>query len=246
MTAPPYGLRFDCGRICLDLVATAGGAPDERLTGPGQLAAWLAGAGLVPRGVPLDGVDGRWVVRFRALRDLLSRVVRDELRGRAADADLARLNSAAAAGQPPAPRVVRTADGTLARTLSRPPDCAGLLAAVARDAVGLLTDAGARGQLRECAGEGCRLVYLDTSRGRRRRWCSSEVCGNRERVARHRRKEVEGNRGKEAGENRRKEVEGNRGKEVEGNRGKEVGENRGKEVGERGRRGRPRGRRGKV
>ncbi|MFJ9180207.1 MULTISPECIES: CGNR zinc finger domain-containing protein [unclassified Streptomyces] len=26
------------------------------------------------------------------------------------------------------------------------------------------------------------------SRGRRRRWCSSEVCGNRERVARHRRR----------------------------------------------------------
>ncbi|MCI4143321.1 CGNR zinc finger domain-containing protein [Streptomyces sp. MMS20-AI2-20] len=31
-------------------------------------------------------------------------------------------------------------------------------------------------------------MYVDTSRGRRRRWCSSEVCGNRERVARHRRR----------------------------------------------------------
>ncbi|GAU67951.1 hypothetical protein SSP35_06_00340 [Streptomyces sp. NBRC 110611] len=187
MTAP-CGLRFDCGRICLDLMATSGGGPDERLTGPGQLAAWLVGAGLVPRGVPLDGVDGRWVARFRALRALLSRVVHDELRGRAADADLARLNAVTAAGHPPAPRVLRAADGTLARTFSRPPDCAGLLAVVARDAVGLLTDAVARGQLRECAGEGCRLVYLDTSHGRRRRWCSSEVCGNRERVARHRRR----------------------------------------------------------
>ncbi|MYW30249.1 CGNR zinc finger domain-containing protein, partial [Streptomyces sp. SID2119] len=29
---------------------------------------------------------------------------------------------------------------------------------------------------------------LDTSRGGRRRWCSGEVCGNRERVARHRRR----------------------------------------------------------
>ncbi|MFJ6608070.1 CGNR zinc finger domain-containing protein [Streptomyces lydicus] len=181
-------LRFDCGRTCLDLVATAGGAPAERLTGPEQLAAWLVGAGLVPRGVPLDAVDVRWVVRFRALRDLLRRVVHDELRDRAADADLDRLNSAAAAGPPPAPRAVRDADGTLARTLCAPPDCAGLLAAVARDAVGLLTDPAARGQLRQCAGEHCSLVYLDTSRGRRRRWCSSEVCGNRERVARHRRR----------------------------------------------------------
>ncbi|MFD3420869.1 CGNR zinc finger domain-containing protein [Streptomyces decoyicus] len=186
--ATPCDLRFDCGRICLDLAATTGGAPAERLTGPDQLRAWLTGAGLVPRGTPLDGLDAAWVGRFRALRELVRRLVHDELRGRASDADLALLNSAAASGQPPAPRAVRTADGTLARALPGPPDCAGLLAAVARDAVGLLTDEAARAQLRQCAGESCTLVYLDTSRGRRRRWCSSEVCGNRERVARHRRR----------------------------------------------------------
>ncbi|MCZ4100324.1 CGNR zinc finger domain-containing protein, partial [Streptomyces sp. H39-C1] len=65
-----------------------------------------------------------------------------------------------------------------------------LLAAVARDAVELLTDPAARAQLRQCEGESCSLVYLDASRGRRRRWCSSEICGNRERVARHRRRAV--------------------------------------------------------
>jgi predicted RNA-binding Zn ribbon-like protein len=80
------------------------------------------------------------------------------------------------------------ADGTLTRALTAPPDAAGLLAAVARDAVDLFTDPVARSQLRRCEGENCALVYLDTSRGRRRRWCSSEVCGNRERVARHRRR----------------------------------------------------------
>ncbi|MEU9117707.1 ABATE domain-containing protein [Streptomyces sp. NPDC048483] len=185
--AAPYDLRFDCGRICLDLVATAG-EPAERLTGPEHLTAWLTGTGVVPRGVPLDGVDGQWVARFRALRELLRRVVHDELRGRAADADLELLNAAAGAAGPPALLVVRAEDGTLAPAFPGPPDCAGLLAAVARDAVGLLTDATARGQLRQCAGESCSLVYLDASRGRRRRWCSSEVCGNRERVARHRRR----------------------------------------------------------
>ncbi|MEV6567460.1 CGNR zinc finger domain-containing protein [Streptomyces kronopolitis] len=182
------GLRFDCGRVCLDLAATATGTRAERLAGPQELRAWLVGAGLVPQGTPLDGVDGRWLGRFRALGELLSRVVHDELRGRAADADLALLNSAAGAGRPPAAYAVRTADGALARRLPGPPDCAGLLAAVARDAIGLLTDAAARRQLRQCEGARCTLVYLDTSRGRRRRWCSSEVCGNRERVARHRRR----------------------------------------------------------
>jgi predicted RNA-binding Zn ribbon-like protein len=72
--------------------------------------------------------------------------------------------------------------------LDAPPTPAALLAVVARDAVELLTDPVARACLRQCAGDNCPIVYLDTSRGHRRRWCSSEVCGNRERVARHRRR----------------------------------------------------------
>ncbi|MDG4860597.1 CGNR zinc finger domain-containing protein, partial [Streptomyces sp. T-3] len=43
-------------------------------------------------------------------------------------------------------------------------------------------------RIRQCEGDNCPIIYLDTSRGRRRRWCSSEICGNRERVARHRRR----------------------------------------------------------
>ncbi len=74
------------------------------------------------------------------------------------------------------------------RGLSTEPGCGALLAAVARDTVELLTDPAALARLRRCEGDHCRRVYLDTSRGRRRRWCSSEVCGNRERVARHRRR----------------------------------------------------------
>jgi len=89
---------------------------------------------------------------------------------------------------PPAPRAVRGEDGSLVRELDGPPECAALLAAIARDAVELLTDPVARAGLRQCEGDNCPIVYVDSSRGRRRRWCSSEVCGNRERVARHRRR----------------------------------------------------------
>ncbi len=186
--AAPYGLqglRFDCGRLCLDLVATA--EPVERLDAPRRLRAWLLGAGIVPPGTPLDAVDAGWLARFQAARDLLLRVVHAEVDGRAAESDLQRVNALAATA-PPAPHAVRGADGLLVRTLAGAPDCGALLGQVARDAVELLTDPEARGQLRRCAGESCSLVYLDTSRGRRRRWCSSEVCGNRERVARHRRR----------------------------------------------------------
>ncbi|MEW2579639.1 CGNR zinc finger domain-containing protein [Streptomyces syringium] len=190
-----YGLRFDSGRLCLDLLATGGGRlggePVERLGSPERLRDWLVGAGVVPAGTPLDGVDAGWVGTFHAARELLQRVVHAEVDGRAADADLERVNALAATA-PPALVAVRDGDGTLARHVATAPGCDALVGQVARDAVELLTDPVARGQLRRCAGETCSLVYLDTSRGRRRRWCSSEVCGNRERVARHRRRATGG------------------------------------------------------
>ncbi|MEU3598377.1 CGNR zinc finger domain-containing protein [Streptomyces sp. NPDC006798] len=198
----PYFWRFDSGRICLDLVATAepapgGGPVDEPLAGDGRLRRWLVGARLVPPGTPLPADCPRWVERFAELRGYLAQVVRAEIEGwgegggrTSVDTALDRVN-ALAAGAPPAVRAVRDPSGTLVRAVTRTPDCAELLAAVARDAVELLTDPAARRLLRQCEGESCRRVYVDTSRGSRRRWCSSETCGNRERVARHRRRAAE-------------------------------------------------------
>ena len=37
-------------------------------------------------------------------------------------------------------------------------------------------------RLRECQGDGCGWLYLDRSKNRSRRWCSSADCGNRYRV----------------------------------------------------------------
>ncbi|MFE2939129.1 CGNR zinc finger domain-containing protein [Streptomyces sp. NPDC059255] len=183
------GWRFDSGRICLDLVATGepAGGRRGRLDGTAALGRWLLGAGLLPPGTPVAGIDARWVRAFAELRDGIGRLVRAEIDGRQAPAALERVN-ALAAGAPPGIRAVRNEAGALVRAPIPEPECAALLAAVARDAVELLTDQDARARLRRCEGDRCRRVYLDTSRGRRRRWCSSEVCGNRERVARHRRR----------------------------------------------------------
>ncbi|MDT0492126.1 CGNR zinc finger domain-containing protein [Streptomyces griseus] len=200
-----YVWRFDSGRICLDLVATgpggAGRGGREQLDGPGRLADWLTAARLVPPGTALTALDTTWLTRFRELRADVERLMAAQLAscgnpvesvvpqlGRKGERDaLDRVNSLAAAA-PPGPRAVRGEGGALVRTLSAEPDCAGLLAVVARDAVDLLTDPVARAALRRCAGGACDRLYLDTSRGGRRRWCSGEVCGNRERVARHRRR----------------------------------------------------------
>ena len=179
-----YELRFDAGRICLDLLATT--HPEERLDSTEVLCAWIVGSGLVPRGTSLVRADPSWPAAFRELRGWTDRLVRGTP-GPDYDLALAHVNEAARAA-PPAPCAVSAEDGTLVRELDGPPGCAALLGAVARDAVELLTDPVARAAIRECEGDNCPIVYLDTSRGRRRRWCSSEVCGNRERVARHRRR----------------------------------------------------------
>ncbi|GGW35514.1 hypothetical protein GCM10010503_09030 [Streptomyces lucensis JCM 4490] len=187
-TAPaPYESRFDSGRICLDLLATT--HPGERLHAVGPLRAWIAGAGLVPPGTPLGHADASWLTGFWELRGHVGQLVRlgHTVLTEPYDSALGRLNEAARVPTP-VPRAVRGADGALVRELAGPPECAALLAVLARDAVELLTDPVARAALRECEGDNCPLLYLDTSRGRRRRWCSSEVCGNRERVARHRRR----------------------------------------------------------
>ena len=57
-----------------------------------------------------------------------------------------------------------------------------LLGELAADAVAVLTGPQA-GRLRTCANPDCVLQFI--ARNPRRRWCSSALCGNRARVARH-------------------------------------------------------------
>ncbi|MGY6023233.1 CGNR zinc finger domain-containing protein [Streptomyces spinosirectus] len=183
-----YELRFDAGRICLDLLATT--HPEERFDSVEVLRAWITAAGLAPPGTPLAHADASWLVGFRELRGHVDELIRSRFAAEprpSYDIALARVNEAARVA-PPAPRAVRIQDGSLVRELDAPPECAQLLGAIARDVVELLTDPVARAGLRQCEGDNCPIVYVDSSRGRRRRWCSSEVCGNRERVARHRRR----------------------------------------------------------
>ncbi|WP_158914874.1 CGNR zinc finger domain-containing protein [Caulobacter sp. S45] len=42
--------------------------------------------------------------------------------------------------------------------------------------------------IKACEGQNCTLVFADHTRGRARRWCSMGVCGNRAKVAAHRRR----------------------------------------------------------
>ena len=86
-----------------------------------------------------------------------------------------------------ASRLVRQGRGwrlAFASTLTEPLRA---LAPIARSAANLIAQG--RGALvRKCANPRCVLYFRDTSRTRRRRWCSMAVCGNRMKVAAHTRR----------------------------------------------------------
>jgi predicted RNA-binding Zn ribbon-like protein len=70
-----------------------------------------------------------------------------------------------------------------------------LLAAVARSAADVIAE-GPQARLRLCANPRCGLLFYDTSRTHRRRWCSMTVCGNRSKVAAFARRHASSNRAK--------------------------------------------------
>ena len=59
-----------------------------------------------------------------------------------------------------------------------------LLASLAHEGAWLLASPQAE-QLRHCGNPDCILIFVDTSRSHRRRWCSMDTCGNRAKVAKH-------------------------------------------------------------
>ena len=58
--------------------------------------------------------------------------------------------------------------------------------AIIRSAADLLTS-DALTRVRQCSGESCSWLFVDSSRNRMRRWCDMQACGNRAKVRRFRR-----------------------------------------------------------
>lgn len=59
-----------------------------------------------------------------------------------------------------------------------------MLWSVLRSAVELLTSDRVS-DIRQCEGENCSWLFLDSSRTRRKKWCDMQVCGNRAKARRH-------------------------------------------------------------
>ena len=169
------------GHRALDLLATLRdrhGDPTECLRAPSDLDRWLQVVGL---GVEEGAVEDD-LAAARALRETIDRIVRAALRGRRPSIeDVEELNRRAAA-QALAPQI---GPGLRERRAGR---VEAALALLAQEAVTLLTGPERR-LVRECAAAPhCSRLYLDRSRGRRRRWCSMEWCGSSAKMREYRRR----------------------------------------------------------
>lgn len=170
--------RFDPGALSLELLTTGGPGELRRfevLHTPADLAVWAERSRLTP--TPELAIAEAEVAKARLLRDALFRAAVARTRDQPADqGDLDTIN-AAAAHPALVPAIARDGQRRWAGSL----DGTGLLAAVARDAIDLLTGSFSH-RIRTCAADNCALVFVDTSRPGRRRWCSMERCGNRNKV----------------------------------------------------------------
>lgn len=171
------GFRFRGGHAALDLTATLMGRLKETqrdlLAEPGDVVRWLRAAGFECVAVaPGD----RLLESARQLREAIYALAVGRIAGHTQPA-AARAVLNELARRPAAPPEI-AADG---RAVLRG-DAAGLLAFVAREAV-LLLGGERADRVRQCEGDGCAILYLDTSRSGDRRWCSMAACGNRHKVA---------------------------------------------------------------
>jgi predicted RNA-binding Zn ribbon-like protein len=195
------GFRFELtgGALCLDFVNTVdergAAAPRELLGGYRALLDWGAQAG---------ALSEREARTLRAAAERRPREAQTTLEAaRALRERLFAIFSAVAGGRRPAEADLDALNRALAPTLARlrlrpgpasqmewawaeePSALDRVLWPVLRSAADLLAS-GEGSRVRECAGETCRWLFLDRSKNASRRWCDMTVCGNRDKVRRHR------------------------------------------------------------
>jgi predicted RNA-binding Zn ribbon-like protein len=184
-------LSFDYvgGRLVLDFVGTVAnrGADDvERLHSWADLESWVRGSSL-----RIDDMSGNEscdvpgeadVARVRDLRESLYSLITAAVDGvRPPEHDREVVNAAAAR---PAPTPELTEAGEVRWTGGLD----AVLAALARDALDLMGSSDI-GEVRRCADGRCTRLFVDRSRGARRRWCGMKGCGDRAKAASYRRRQ---------------------------------------------------------
>jgi predicted RNA-binding Zn ribbon-like protein len=179
-----WDFRFRSGRLCLDFMATVGDREHmtfDRWRVAQDLGRWCVEAGLIrAAGV----VREEQMANARELREALFRLFTAALTGAApSPADLGLIN--AAARKPALVPQLKTFGQPHEWMTDSPYEA--VLANVARDAIDLLSGP-ALERVRKCADAHCSILFLDTSRPGKRRWCSMNGCGNKVKKAAYRKR----------------------------------------------------------
>jgi predicted RNA-binding Zn ribbon-like protein len=181
-----YRFHWLSGRLCLNFVTTVGERwrrSFDRLRQPSDLARWFGDAGLTRQQLTVSDAD---LKAARTLREAIYRSAKAAMsQKRPSQADQAILNRFAA--RSPGAVALTLSPAGMQRTIMAPTASAAL-SDIARDAIDLLASP-LRGRIRQCSAADCALIYLDTSRAATRRWCSMDLCGNRVKTARYRRRQ---------------------------------------------------------
>ncbi|MEV4395705.1 ABATE domain-containing protein [Nonomuraea sp. NPDC049607] len=171
--------RFDAGAVCLDFAHTGGEgryAIFESLHEPADLAEWLAQPPLAV--VMTATVTARELTAAKTLRQAIWDAAHARAAGRPLPKEAVATINRAASAAPPVPEL---ADDGITAGWAPPVRATQALSALARETIELLSGPFA-GRIRECAGDNCPLVFVDTSRPGARRWCAMERCGNRHKL----------------------------------------------------------------
>jgi predicted RNA-binding Zn ribbon-like protein len=184
------------GSKCLDFTNTVNLRNSDRfrdsLESYGDLLHWAVHAGIltVERAYDLNreagrdpGEAARTLQQAIELREVIFRVFSAMAAGHApSDVDLGLYNRHFSAAMSRASIVRENHRFTVGFQSGQALD--GMLAPIAWSAAELLRDP-ASARIKECAGETCGWLFLDTSKNRSRRWCEMRDCGNRAKAQRH-------------------------------------------------------------
>jgi predicted RNA-binding Zn ribbon-like protein len=201
--APAQKFQLVGGDLCLDFTNTMGGHRSgiarEKLNSYDDFTSWCRQAGIVTehqassmrRHAAEQPHSALSVLsRARDVREAIYRIFMAVIETRKPkDADLGQLNSELARAQNRL-RLSACKDGagfawnwtSQDGSLDEP------LGPIARAAADLLTNHHTLAQVRQCGGENCGWLFIDSSKNHSRRWCDMRDCGNRAKVRRHRQK----------------------------------------------------------
>jgi len=175
------GFRFRGGNPAIDLTATLQGrlkpVQRELLATPQDLDRWLVSSGLAEGPPEASEQD---LQQARALRESIFALA-EQLDRRPLDGHAIETLNQVAAGHAAAPQL--RPDGSMVTERS----ASGLLTLLAREAIQLLSGANSC-HIRQCEAPQCTIFFVDNSRSGDRRWCSMAGCGNKAKVAEHRKR----------------------------------------------------------